>query len=88
MDGETLQQQTTHEVRKNSKLQDLQRQESGGEHIWDISEQIQGTIGHHGTKPKGCQIHCFYICGVEQCTKDTPGQSRQGTTPANDVAAL
>ena len=24
--------------RKNSKLQDLQRQKGGGEHVWDISE--------------------------------------------------
>ena len=29
MDGETLQQKTTHKGRENSKLQDLQRQEGG-----------------------------------------------------------
>ena len=38
MDGETLQQKTTHKGRKNSKLQELQRQEGGGECVWNISE--------------------------------------------------
>ena len=50
-----LQQKTTHKRRENSKLQDLQRQEGGGEYVWNISEQIQGTTGHHAAKAKGCQ---------------------------------
>ena len=66
MDGETLQQETTHKGRKNSQLQDLQRQEGGGECVWNIIEQIQVTTGHHGAKFKGCQRHCFYMCGVAQ----------------------
>ena len=57
MDGETLQLKTTHKGRKNSKLQDPQRQEAGGECIWNISEQIQGITGHHGAKADGCQRH-------------------------------
>ena len=82
MDGKTLQQTTTHMRRKNSKLQDLQRQEDGGERICDFSEQSQGTTGHHGAKAKGCQRHCFYMCGVAQHAEDTPGRRRQGTNPS------
>ena len=49
-----LQQKPTHKGRENSKLQDFQRQEGSGECVWNISEQIQGTTGHHGAKVKGC----------------------------------
>ena len=48
MDDENLQQKTTHKGREDSKLQDLQRQDSGGECVWNISEQIQGINVHHG----------------------------------------
>ena len=65
MDGETLQQKTVHGGRENSKLQDLQRQESSGECVWNISEQVQGATGHNGAKAKG-QKHCFDMCGVVQ----------------------
>ena len=82
MDGETLQQKTTHKGRKNSKLQDLQRQEGSGECVWNISEQIQGTTGHHVAKAKGCQRHYFYLCIVAQHAEDTPGWSRKGTNPS------
>ena len=71
MDGDTLQQNTTHEGRKNSKLQDLQRQHSKRECIWNISEQIQGTTGHDRVMTKGCQIHCVYNCGVAKHAEDT-----------------
>ena len=47
-------------------LQDLQRQDGGGECIWNIIEEIQGTTGHHGSKAKGCQRHCLCMCGVAQ----------------------
>ena len=63
MDGETLQQKTTHKGRENSTLQDLQRQDSDGESIWKISEQIQDNNGHHGAKAESCHRHCFYILG-------------------------
>ena len=76
MDVETLQQKIAHKRRKNSQLQDLQRQEGGEEHIWDIGDKIQGTTGHHGAKAKACQRHCFYMCGVAQHAGDTPGRSR------------
>ena len=45
MDGETLQQKAIHKGRENSKLEGLQRQECGGECVWNFSEQIQGTTG-------------------------------------------
>ena len=77
MDGETLQQKTTNKGRKNSQLQDLQKQESGGERVWNISEQLQGTTGHHGAKTKG-----FYMFDVAQHTEDTPGRSREATNPS------
>ena len=82
MDGESLQQKTTHKGRENSKLQDLQRQEGNGEYIWNISEQIQGATGHNVTKAVGCQSQCFDMCGVAQHAEDTPGQNRQGTHPS------
>ena len=66
MDGETLQQKTTHKGRKNTKLPDLRRQEGGGEYVWNISEQIQDTTGHHGAKTKSCHRQGFYMCGVAQ----------------------
>ena len=57
------------------------RQEGGVEIIWNISEQIQGSTVHYGTKAKKCQRHCFNMCCVEQHTEDTTG-------PTNDVIAL
>ena len=48
-----------------------------------ISEQVQGTTGHHGAKAKGCQRHYFYMCGVAQHAGDTPGWSRQGPSSSN-----
>ena len=50
MDGEILQQKTTHKGGENSKLQ---RQEGHGERVWNISKQIQGTTGYHTAKAKG-----------------------------------
>ena len=45
MNDATIQQKITHKGRKNSKLQDLQRQEGAGEGIWNISEQIRVLLG-------------------------------------------
>ena len=81
MDSETLQQKTTHKGRENSNLQDLQRQEGGGECVSNISEQSQGTTGHHGAKAKGCQRYCFNMCGVAQYAEDTPNWCGQGILP-------
>ena len=64
MDGETLQQKKIHKGSKNKQLQDLQRQDGGGELVWDISQQIQGTTLHHGAKPKVVRHIVFFICGV------------------------
>ena len=44
--------------------------------LWNLSEPVQGTIGHHGAKAKGCQRHCVYVCGADRVP-----------TPGNDVAA-
>ena len=82
MDGETLQQKATHKGRENSQLQDLQRHEGGVNRLWNLSEPVQGTSGHHGAKAKACQRYCVYICGVAQHAEDTPGQGRQGTNPS------
>ena len=78
MNGAALEQKTSHKGREKGKLQDLQRQ-GGGESIWMISEQIQGTSGHHGAKAKGCQKHCFHMCGTAQHADYTPGWTRQST---------
>ena len=84
MDGESLQQKTAHKGRKNIQLQDLQRQEGGGKQFWNISVRIKSATMHHGVKAKGCQRHCFYMCGVAQHTEDTT----LTPTPANDVVSL
>ena len=81
MDGETLQQKTTHIGRKNSQLQDLQWQEGGAKWVLNISEQIQDTTGHYGTK-------VFYMCGVAHILRTHQGKSDRAPVPANDVAAL
>ena len=44
MDGETLQQKTTHKARENCKLQDLQRQEGSGGAFGILGQQIQAII--------------------------------------------
>ena len=91
MGDQTLQQKTTRKGRKNSQLQDLQRQVGGGECIWNISEQIQGTTEHYGTKAKGCfcQRH-IDKCGVvaQHAEKTHEGRADRIPSPANDVAAL
>ena len=38
--------------RKNSQLQDLQRQEGGGKFLWNISELVQGTLGIMEQRPR------------------------------------
>ena len=34
--------------------------------LWNLSELVQSTTGHHGAKTKGCQRHCVYMYGVAQ----------------------
>ena len=80
MDGEFLKQKTTHRGGENSKLQGLQ-----GQRVWNISEQIQGTTGHHGAKAKGCERLCG--CVVLHSMLKTH-QGRADRAPENDVAAL
>ena len=46
--------------------------------LWNISEQIPGTTGHHGLKAKGCQRH-FSMCDVAQHAEDILGKISQGT---------
>ena len=82
MDGETLQQKLTHTGRGNSKLQDLQGQEGGGESFFNISEQSQDTTGQYKTNDKGCQRSYFNMCGVAKHAEATPGWSRQGIHPS------
>ena len=61
MAGET-QSKATDKGRKNSQLQNLQRQEGGGKRLWNLSEPVQGTTGHHGAKTKGYQRHLHVWC--------------------------
>ena len=81
LDCQILQPKTTDQGRNNSQLQDLQGQEGGAKHLWNLSESLQGTTRHHGAKVKGCQRHCVYVCGVAQHDEDTPGRGRQATKP-------
>ena len=61
----------------NSQLQDIQGQEGGGKCLWNLSELLQGTTGHHGAKAKSCQRHFVYICDAE----DTLGWGRHRINP-------
>ena len=81
MDGETLQQKTTYKGRENSTLQ---RQEGSVECVWYISEQIQGTTGHHGTKAKGCQRHCVTCVVLHNMLRTHQGRADR----AYDIVAL
>ena len=74
---EILLQKITHKGRENYKLQNFQRQESGGECV--ICEQNQGTTGYHGAKAEGCQRHGFDMCCVVQYNENTAGRSRLDT---------
>ena len=74
MDTDFLQQKTTDREREISKLQILQRQEGSGRCVWNICGKIRGTTGHQAPKAKGCQRHCFYMCGVAQHAEETPGR--------------
>ena len=63
----------------NSQLQVLQGQEGGLKHLWNLSEPLQDTIGHHGVKAKGCQRCGLYMCGFAKHAEDIRGQGRQDT---------
>ena len=60
--------------RKNFQLQDPQRQEGGGKCLWNLSQQVKGTVWHHGSKVKGCQRHYLYMRGVAQHDEARAGQ--------------
>ena len=61
MDGETLQQKTTHKGRKIANYRISRGRRVVGKHLCDLSEPIQGTTGHYGAKDKSCQRHCLYM---------------------------
>ena len=88
MDGETLQQKPTHKERKNSKLQDLQRQEGGGECACNISEQIQGNTGHHPARPKVVRDIGFLCVMLQYMVRTHQRGADRAPTTANDVVAL
>ena len=88
MDGKTLQQKTTTKGRKNSKLQDLKRQEGGGECIWNISEQIQGTTVHRRARPKVVRNIVFTCVVLHNMLRTHQGGAHTAPAPANDVEAL
>ena len=74
MDGETLHQKTTHKGRKNSQLQDLQRQEGCSKHIWSWFRVLLGTMGQRPRVGRDIGFTCVVL------------KTHQGG--ADDVAAL
>ena len=81
MDGETLQQKTTHKRRKNSQLQDLQRQGVVQNMFGILVSRFRVLLGTMEQRPKVVRYIVFYMCGVAQHAEDTPGPRRQGTNP-------
>ena len=73
---------TTCKGRENSTLQDLQRQEDGGECIWNINEQIQCTTGHHGAKTRDIIFTCVVLHNMLRASQ---GGADRAPTRANDV---
>ena len=81
MDGETLQQKTTHKGRENSKLQGLQGQVGSGECIWNIVSRFRVLLGTMEERPQVVR-GILLTCGITKDAEDTPGRSRQGTHPS------
>ena len=80
---------TTHKGRKNSKLPDLIRQEGGGEHIWNIGEQVQGTTEYFKDRLKVVTDIVFTCVMLHNMLRTHEGmQGRQGTNTSNDAAAV
>ena len=50
--------------------------------LWIISDQIQGTTGHHGAKAKGCQRHCFTCEVLHNMLRTHHGRADKGTNPS------
>ena len=53
-----------------------------------MSEQVQGTTGHHGAKAKGCQRLVFICVVLHNMLKTHQGGADRAPTPANNVMAL
>ena len=60
----------------------------GGECIWNISEQIQGTTGHHGERLKVVRDIVFTCVLLTNMLRTHQGASDRAPIPANYVAAL
>ena len=58
----------------------------GDEHVWNISEQVRGTSGHHGIKTKDCQRLFFTGVVLHNMLRTHQGRADRATTPANDVS--
>ena len=93
MDGETLQQKTTHKGRNNTKLQDFWRQEGGGECIWNTwGEQVLlDTFRYYWapwSKGQGW-LETFFTCVLlHNMLRTDQGGADRAPNPANDVAAI
>ena len=87
MDGETLQLKTTCKGRKNSQLQDLHRQEGGGECTWKISDSgyywAPWSIGQSFLSE-----NCFTCVVLHNMLRTHQAREDGAPTPANDVVAL
>ena len=80
MDGEALQQKklTNEEKIANTRVSRARRVV---DKTWNISEQIQGSNGHHGAKAKGCVV-------LHNMVMTQQGLANRAPNPTNDVVAL
>ena len=85
MDGETLQQKTPHKERSNSQLQHFQRQEGGGECIWNIVSRFTVLLGTIEQRPRVVRDIAFTCVVLHNMLRTRQGRA---PTPANDVPAL
>ena len=73
-----------HNGRKNSQPQDLQRQEGDGKCLWNLSEQVPGTTGHHAAKVKVVR-NIVYTCVVlHNIMRTYQGGADRASNPGNN----
>ena len=59
-----------------------------GQCVWDISEQIQDTAGHHGAKAKVVRDIVFTCVVLRNMLMTPQSGADMAPTPANEVASL
>ena len=88
MDGETLQQKINHKLRKNSKRQDLQRQEGGGNAFGILGSQFQVLLGIMEQRLMVVRDIVFMCVVMYNMLRKLQDGADRAPTPANDVAVL